>query len=213
MEQTLERFAEVSGKTVEEGIQMIAKSVAKRLAMRTQRYGLKQGPRAESAIERQITQVWIGVNLGAYPHHTDMKRAHYAIRKDGYVRHRQFRKQKGQKWQFNISERDRDQYIREAQKKLGRAKAAWITAGVKVDRKNMTSVPAWIKRHAGSSHGKGGTSGKGLSATAEIENDTYLNSRILPDKELGAAALFGMKNGFKRIQTIIDKEVEKANRA
>lgn len=213
MEQTLTRFSEVSGKTVEQGIQSIAKIAARRLAMRTQRWGMDHGPKWESAIEKQVSQVWIGVNLGHYPLNSNMKQAHNSIRRYGHVPHDKIEKRKGDRWQFHISERDKESLIRELQKKLGRAKAAWITAGQKVDGKPLSRIPKWISRHVGSTHGKGGTTGKGLDVKVEIENDTYLNSRLLPEKEVGAAALYAMRSGFRTMQKIIDKEVEKANRA
>ena len=213
MEQVLEDFAKATGKNVEAGIAMIGKSAGRKLADRTQRFGLKHGPKLWSALEKQIWQVYFGVNLGAYPQSNNIKDAHYAARRNGRVPHRKFRKEKGNKWQWHIGKEKTEAYIRLQKKKLGRAKAAWVTAADEAGDGKLTKIPAWISRHLPSPYGGAIVKGEGLKRTVEIYNKVpYLDSKTMKNEELANATAFGMKNGFKRIVKITEKDIEKANR-
>ena len=77
----------------------------------------------------------------------------------------------------------------------------------------MSGVAQWIERHNTGGYGEAVKSGNGMKYTVELQNRTpYLRS-IQTGKAIAQAAAFGLKNGFKRLQKIIDKEIEKANRA
>lgn len=215
---TLEQFANFTGKTVEDGINGIARSVGRKLADRVQPWGLTaaKGQKFEKSIGHQVDRAWFGTNLGAYPETREMKAAHYNARTNGSrmgaVPQRQFRKEKGKPWLNLISREDRDSYKLKAQEKAGRAKGAWIEAANDIGSEKLSGIPNWIKRHIGSGYGSATKTGKGLNYTVELHNRTPYMERILPEKTVAQTVKNGMKNGFNRIEKMIDKAIEKANR-
>ena len=217
MEDTLQEFAKLTGKTVEDGINDIARSVARKLADRVQPYGLKsdKGEKFKKSIGHQVDTVWFGVTLGAFPASTDMKAAHHAARngaRKGTVPFRRFRKEKGNPWKELIPVTERDSYKRKMQAKAGRAKGAWIEAGNAIGGKNLSGIAEWINRHASGGFGSASKTGKGLDYQVTLENRTPYLGRILPDATVAKSMANGLKNGFTRLQKIIKKEIEKANR-
>ena len=217
MDETLQKFAKLTGKTVEDGINDIARSVARKLADRVQPYGLKsdKGEKFKKSIGHQVDTVWFGVTLGAFPASTDMKAAHHAARngaRKGTVPFRRFRKEKGNPWKELIPVTERDSYKRKMQAKAGRAKGAWIEAGNAIGGPKLSGIAEWINRHATGGFGSVTKTGTGLEYILTLENKTPYMSRILPPATVEETHALGLKNGFKRILKIIEKELEKANR-
>ena len=217
MEDTLQEFAKLTGKTVEDGINDIARSVARKLAEQVQPYGLKsdKGEKFKKSIGHQVDRVWFGVNMGAFPATTDMKAAHYSARngsRKGTVPHRLFRKEKGKPWLDLIPGTERDSYKRKAQAKAGRAKGAWVEAANAIGGPKLSGIADWIGRHASGGFGSASKTGKGLGYQVTLENRTPYLGRILPAATVAKSMANGLKNGFTRLQKIIDKEIEKANR-
>ena len=213
MEDTLQEFAKLTGKTVEDGINDIARSVARKLADRVQPYGLKsdKGEKFKKSIGHQVDRVW----FGAFPATTDMKAAHYSARngsRKGTVPHRLFRKEKGKPWLDLIPGTERDSYKRKAQAKAGRAKGAWVEAANAIGGPKLSGIADWIGRHASGGFGSASKTGKGLDYQVTLENRTPYLGRILPDATVAKSMANGLKNGFTRLQKIIEKEIEKANR-
>lgn len=215
MEQTLEKFAAVTGKRVEDGIEDVARSAARKLAHTVQPYGLSKskGDKFQKSIGTQVDRAWFGTNLGAFPATTDMREAHYQARRHGVVPKRLFRKEKGKPWLGLIPVTERDAYKVKAQAKAGRAKGAWVQAANDIGGPKMSGVAQWIDRHNTGGYGEAIKSGKGLEYTVELRNRTPYIESIQTTKAIAQAAAYGLKNGFKRIAKIIDKEIEKANRA
>lgn len=215
---TLEQFANFTGKTVEDGINDIARSVGRKLADRVQPWGLTaaKGQKFKESIGFQVDRAWFGTNLGAYPETRVMKDAHYNARTNGTrmgaVPQRQFRKEKGKPWLRLISKDERDAYKIKAQAKAGRAKAAWIEAANDIGSEKLSGIPEWINRHVGEGYGSASKTGKGLDYTVTLHNRTPYMQRILPEKTVAQTVVTGMKNGFNRINKIIEKAIEKANR-
>lgn len=215
MEKTLNEFAKVTGKTVEDGINGIGKSVARKLADRVQPYGLKSNKKFIESIGRQVDRVWLGVNLGALPATSDMKTVHYAARngsRKGVVPDWEFRKQKGKPWLGIIPSTARDSYKKKAQAKAGRAKGAWIEAGNAIGGPKLSGIATWIERHASGGYGSATKSGKNLNYNLTLENTTPYLGRILPPATVEKTLALGVKNGFNRIIKTIEKTIEKANR-
>jgi len=216
MEDTLQEFSRLTGKTVEDGINDIARSTARRLAQQVQPYGLKPetGAKFKESIGYQVDRAWLGVNLGAFPATTDMKAAHYAARngsRKGTVPHRLFRKEKGKPWLGLIPGTERESYKKKAQAKAGRAKAAWVEAANAIGGPKLSGIADWIGRHVGGGFGSASKTGKGLDYQVTLENRTPYLGRILPDTTVAKSMAAGLKNGFTRLQKIIEKEIEKAN--
>jgi hypothetical protein len=219
MKSAVEEFARRTGKAAEDGINEIAMSGGKRLAHTVQPFGISaaKGEKFKKSIGNQVDQVFFGVNMGAYPATGDIKAAHYAQRvggsgRKGSVKFRQFRKERGQKWLDLISVGEKEAYKRKEQAKAGRAKGAWVAATNDIGGKKLSGVAAWIARHDKSRTGTGKKTGDGLKYKASLENKTPYITHIQPDKAVATAIAFGLKNGMKRIQKVIDGEIKKANR-
>ena len=217
MEETLEEFARVTGKTVEDGVNDISRSVARKLADRVQPWGLTaaKGQKFQESIGHQVDRAWFGTNLGAFPESRQMEPAHRRARngsRRGQVDQQIFRKEKGKPWLRLISKDERDAYKVKAQAKAGRAKAAWIEAANDIGSENLSGIPDWIKRHVGEGWGNASKIGKGLDYAVTLHNRTPYMERILPEKTVAQTVVTGMKNGFTRIQKTIEKAIEKANR-
>lgn len=203
----VEQYAAKTGKGLERGVKEIAMSSARALAQKVQPFGLgkDKGEKFIANIGRQIDQAYIGVNLGAYPATNSMEEAHMIQRKNGKIRPRKFRKEKGQPWLKLITQAQKEEYKRKIQKKAGRAKGAWVQAGNSLNSGKMSGVPDWIKRHATSAYGGSVITGMGLDTVVELYNKTpYLRS-IQRDRDVQAALITGRKNGFKRLKTILEK--------
>ena len=214
MEETLTNFAKATGKSVEDGIRDVARSAARKLAHTVQPYGLTTGigKKFERSIGFQVDTAWMGANLGAYPATNDMRQAHMQARRNGVIPFRKFRRQKDKPWLYLISGEERSAYKKTVQAKAGRAKGAWVQAANAIGGAKMSGVAQWIDRHNTGGYGEAVKSGEGLRYTVELRNRTpYLRS-IQTGKAIADAAAYGLKNGFKRLQKIIDKEIEKANR-
>lgn len=217
MEETLEEFARVTGKTVEDGIDDIARSVGRKLADRVQPWGLTaaKGDKFKQSIGHQVDRAWIGTNLGAFPASREMEPAHKRARngsRRGQVAQQIFRREKGKPWLKLISIEEREAYKKKAEGKAGRAKWAWIEAANDIGGKKLSGIPEWISRHSGSGYGSASKTGKGLNYTVTLHNRTPYMQRILPERTVAVTVVTGMKNGFTRIQKIIEKAIEKANR-
>lgn len=214
MEETIRKFSEVSGKSMEDGINDIARSAARRLAFTVQPYGLdaSKGKKFEQSIGHQVDRAWFGTNLGAYPRTNDMREAHNNARRNGVVPKRLFRKEKGKPWLDLIDKSDRDRYKESQMAKAGRAKGAWIECGNNLKGPKISGVASWINRHNDKGYGVNDFSGEGLKYKVEMTNRTpYMTNKMQSNKSIADAMAYGLKNGFKRLQKIIDKNIEKAN--
>ena len=207
----LAEFERLTGKGTERGIEEVAMSVGRRLAHTVQPYGTNdaKGDAFIRSIGYQVDRAWFGTNLGAFPHNTSMRSAHYAARKNGVVPERLFRKEQGKPWLGLISEPERDRYKKTAQDKAGRAKAAWVEAANKIGAGRLSDIAKWIQRHVGSGYGGVQKSGKGLKYRVELENRTPYLRKIQPPRAIKAAVQVGFQNGYKRLQIIINAELKK----
>ena len=210
MEAVMRQFIATTGKTAEEGVEIVAFSSGRRLVNTVQPYGMAKGKQFEENIRKQIEQVRWEVNAGITAQNS-IEAAHNAARRGGKVRLRSIR---SKDYKDIIKKDEVEPYIRKQQAKAGRAKAAWVTAVNSINKSKMSGIPKWIARHVGSSYGMCHKSGKGMQHKIVLENLTpYMTTRMQNSKAVAQAAVDGLKNGYKRIQKIIDKEIEKANRA
>ena len=214
MEETIKKFSEVTGKSVEDGINDIARSTARRLAFTVQPYGLNTdiGKKFQESIGHQVDRAWFGVNLGAYPETNSMRDAHNSARKNGVVPKRLFRKEKGNYWRGLINKSERDRYKESQMAKAGRAKGAWIECGNNLNGPKISGVAQWINRHNNKGYGVNEFSGKGLSYKVQMTNSTpYMTDKMQSERSIADSMAYGFKNGFKRLEKIIQKHIEKAN--
>jgi len=213
-ENTLKKFAEIMDKSIEDGINNIARSAAKRLAHTVQPYGLnaETGKKFKKSIGLQVDRAWFGTNIGAYPETTDMRQAHYNSRVNGVVPKRQFRKEKGKPFLDLIPESERNRYEKVQIKKAGRAKGAWIECGNNLKGPKISGVAKWVNQHNDKGYGVNKFSGEGLNYKVEMTNKTpYMTRKMQSNEDIEAAMQFGRENGFKRLQIIVNKNIEKAN--
>jgi hypothetical protein len=212
----LEEFAERTGKTVEDGIDRIARATGKVLVTKVQPFGYKKGAKFIENIGKQVDQVAFAVNIGAYPATSDIRSAHYAARAaenpQGKIRLRSFKSVKGKKWLDLISTGDKEAYKRKQQAKAGQAKGAWIAASNDVGKEKLSGVAAWVQRHAASGYGSAKKSGEGLKYKVSLENRTPYLPRIQKNSDVKAALTMGLRNGLKSIVHAINGEIKKANK-
>lgn len=208
---TILDFERRTGKTAEEGMRTIALSSARLLAHRVQPYGTKSniGKQFQASISGQVSQVWFGVNLGAYPANTDMRNAHYAARREGKVPRRKFRKERGKPWLDLIPESERDAHIKRQTAKAGRAKAAWIEAGNKLGLTKISGIPKWISRHLGSGWGRVANHGSGLKYEVALNNATPYLTTIQKPSDIQEATKEGRRRGITRMKYLIRQEIKK----
>jgi hypothetical protein len=214
--QLLRKFEQLTGKGIETGIKEMALSTSRQLATKMQPYGISDKGKAAKFlqnIEKQVAQVWFGINLGAYPESTDLKSSHYALRRNGRIRGRKFRKEKGNWWRGLITEDERDRYAKEQQAKAGRAKAAWIAAGNSLGVGKASKIGRWIQRHVGSGWASATVMDRGLNAKVELANNTPYLTGVQKQRDVAAALRAGRTNGIKRMRIIVDKQTKKIAKA
>jgi hypothetical protein len=215
MEATLQQFADLTGKGVETGVKEIALSSARRLAMTVQPYGVgsAKGAKFIESIGMQVDAAYLGTNLGAFPATGSMAQAHRNARRNGKVPYRQFRKEKGKPWLGLITQAEKEQYKRTVQRKAGRAKAAWISAAESLGVGKMSGIAKWIRRHVPSGYGAHSLAGSGLKLEVTLENKTPYLSAIQKDRDVQKALSDGLKNGFRRLEIIVEKQLKKLSAA
>jgi|TARA_R110000823_G_scaffold182053_1_gene314899 hypothetical protein len=211
-ERLLEKYSKITGKGVEDGIKEVGKSVAKRLAITVQPFGINssKGKKFMESIGHQVDRVFVGVNMGYLPRNS-IASAHAAARRDGSVPRRKsaYRSKAGHRWKNIISMGDKEQYKRKVQAHAGIAKSGWITAGEMLGAGKITGVAKWIRRHVGKG-GKSRVSGRGMKAVIELENTTGYIRSIQNDRAVQSAIKTGYSNGYKRLVHIIKQAEKKA---
>jgi len=209
MEEVLRNFAAATGKTVEDGINQIARSAAKQLAIKVQPFGINGkakdllhglvAKQAHRAISNANVQ---GIQGAAASVHTKARDRRGRVPKDLATQ--------GKYKRSPISFSERNAHVNKVVKKIGQAKAAWIEAGEKVDGKKIT-VQKWLRTHVGGGFGSATKKDKGLNYSVELENSTPYIKSIQFTEDTAAAVATALKSGFKWMQTSIDKQIEKTN--
>ena len=211
-ERLLEKYAEITGKGVEDGIKEVGKSVARRLAITVQPFGISsaKGKKFMESIGHQVDRVFVGVNMGYLPRNS-IASAHAAARRDGSVPRRKsaYRSKAGHRWKNIISTGEKEQYKRKVQAHAGIAKSCWITAGEMLGDGKITGVAQWIRRHVGKG-GKSQVSGRGVKAVIEMENTTGYIGSIQNDRAVQSAIKTGYRNGYERLVHIMKQAEKKA---
>jgi hypothetical protein len=210
MKSVLESFVKLSGKSVEEGIEMISVSAAKRLARNVQRFGLtdKGGSEFQNSIGGQVIKAVKNANVMGIQGNAEQ--VHKKARRFGRVPKNLVTEGRFQRSPIPIAERE--ELARKKKALAGRAKGAWIEAGNQATGKAITRIPAWVNRHKNGGYGSAIKTGVGLDHKITLTNRTPYLRFIQPDKMIAEATVFGLKSGYKRIQTIVNKLAEKANR-
>lgn len=204
----LAEFEQLTGKGVEQGIEEIAMSVGRRLAHTVQPYGLSQakGDKLEQNIAKQAHRAIRNANLLGIPGGAET--VHRKAR-DGRGRVPKGLPTQGQYKRKPISPPDRHRTVEAQMQKAGRAKAAWVEATNRIGKSTMTGVGGWIMRHVGKGYGNARKIGRGLRFQVELENRTSYIRKIQRNSAVQSAIKTGFKNGYTRIQRIIDAELKK----
>jgi hypothetical protein len=177
-----------------------------------QPYGVTDRGRSKKFIEnieKQITQVFIGVNLGEYPETTNLESAHRSARRRGRVRGDKITKQPGQYWKNVIDRSQLRQLAVEKQRRAGRAKAGWITAGNSLGAARISKIGKWIDRHVGKGYGSSQVTGSKLRTQIQLHNHTPYLSFFQKDREVRAALKEGREKGILRLRVIVKKVLGK----
>ena len=209
MEGVLRTFAAVTGKTVEEGINQIARSSAKQLAVKVQPFGIdvKTQQMLHKLVAKQAHRAIGNANVQGIlgnPSSVHLKARNQRGRVPVGLNTQGKYKRKP------ITQEDRNSYIDKLVSKVGQAKSAWIEAGEKVDGTKI-SVKKWLRDHIGKGYGSATKSEEGIKYSVELKNSTpYIGSIQFTD-DTAAAVVSAMKSGFKWMQKSIDKHIEKAN--
>jgi hypothetical protein len=208
----LKKFEKATGKGIETGIKEMALSTARALATKMQPYGVGGGGKAkkfQENIEKQIVQVFIGVNLGQYGETSNLESAHRSVRRRGRVKGEKMTKEGGRRWKGIIDEDQKKRLIEDKQAKAGRAKAAWITAGNSLGVGKISRIGRWIDRHVGKGYGASYVTGRNLRAKVELENRTPYLSYLQKERDIRAALKEGREKGILRLRIITKKVLGK----
>jgi hypothetical protein len=208
----LKNFERLTGKGIETGIKEMALSSARALATKMQPYGVTDRGRSkkfQDNIEKQIAQIFIGVNLGVYPETGSLESAHRAARRRGRVRGEKITKEGGKRWKGVIDQSQLRQLAVEKQSRAGRAKAGWIAAGNSLGVAKMSKIGAWINRHVGKGYGTSHVMGRGLKTQIQLQNRTPYLSYLQKEREVRAALKEGREKGITRLRIIVDKQTKK----
>ncbi len=211
--QLIRKFEKLTGKGVEDGIREMALSTARQLAIKVQPYGISdkgKGKKFVENIEKQVTQVFIGVNLGQYSETSNLRSAHRSNRNRGRIRGDKITKQPGQRWKNVIDRGQLERVTTDQQAKAGRAKAAWLTAGNSLGVGRASKIGKWIDRHIGKGYGGHNMLGRGIRAVVQLYNNTTYLTGPQKNKDVAAALKLGRANAIKRMQTIVAKQAAKA---
>jgi hypothetical protein len=208
----LKKFEKATGKGIETGIKEMALSSARALATKMQPYGVTDRGRSkkfQDNIEKQIAQIFIGVNLGVYPETGSLESAHRAARRRGRVRGEKITKEGGKRWKGVIDQSQLRQLAVEKQSRAGRAKAGWIAAGNSLGVAKMSKIGAWINRHVGKGYGTSHVMGRGLKTQIQLQNRTPYLSYLQKEREVRAALKEGREKGILRLRIIVKKVLGK----
>lgn len=100
-------------------------------------------------------------------------------------------------------------YIKVVKKRVGYAKAGWITAGSRVG--SITRVPAWITRHRGAAPGTADDrSHDKTNPHITLTNRVPYISRILPDHEVADALRIQREKMLAHIEHVLTEEARAA---
>jgi hypothetical protein len=210
MEETLRKFATATGKTVEDGIQNIARIGAKQLAIKVQPYGItgKAKTMLHGIVAKQAHRAISNANVTGIE--GSAAAVHLKARQRGRVP-REIQT-KGQFKRKPIPITERNAHVDRQVKKIGRAKAAWIEAGEKING-GAIKVQKWLRSVIGGGYGAAIKRGNGMGYSVELRNSTPYIDKIQFTQDTAAAVISAMKAGFKQMKIATEKEIEKANRA
>ena len=209
MEEVLKNFAEVTGKTVEDGMNQIARGGAKRLATKVQPFGLgsETQQKLQKVVAKQAHRAIINANVEGIQ--GDAASVHTKARDHrGRVPRGLLTEGKYKRSPISVSERNA--YVDKVVKKIGIAKAAWIEAGEEIDGTKIT-VLKWLRTHVGNGFGSATKKDKGMNYSVTLENSTPYIGSIQFTEDSAAALADAYKNGFRWMETTIEKHIEKAN--
>jgi hypothetical protein len=210
MQKILLDFSKATGKTVEQGIQTMARSAASMLAIKTQPFGVSEKTygKMKNLIAKQAHRAISHANVAGIE--GSAKSVHRQIRVDGKVP--KGLQTDGQFRRSPISFGERKHYVDMHVKTAGKIKAAWIEAGESVTGKRMPAKP-WIRRHIGKGRGKSEKSGEGLDYKITIINTIPWAGGLIYESDIEDATTGALKRSMNYFQRTIKKEIEKANRA
>lgn len=214
VKKTLRKWSKMTGKGIEEGVDQMARATAPKLASKVQPWGMTDGPGADfiKSISAQVSRVWFGINLGYFKLDGSFERTYNSLRRRGSIPRRKFRKKVGHSFRFRVSEADRDALIRKQTAKAGRAKAAWVAAGVSVNGKRIRVTGRWISRHVSSGWGSSRKIGRGMDAEIELHNRTPYLKHVQSGRDVKAGLRLGRSAGLSSFRRAINYHIKKANR-
>lgn len=171
----LDEFTKLTGKSIDEGIKMLAKSVAKELAIMVPPFGIsaKQGAKFQKSIEKQIDRAVKAANVAGIQ--GSAATVHERQRRKGQVP--KGLKTIGKFRREPIPIGEKIDLIRKKQAAAGRAKGAWIAAGEAVDGKKITGISAWVRKNA-KKHGEASVKVAGMGSIVTILNRVQYISNI-----------------------------------
>ena len=211
-ERILEDFAKRAGIHVDDVINGMARSSAKNMAISVQPFGLKAttGKKFAGSIAKQVSRAIRNANVTGRG--GSAEDVHKSVR-DSRGRVSRDLETSGQYKRKPVDFSERDALIKKQIGKSGRAKGAWIEAGDKVTGKKTTGVASWISRHRKEGYGDARKSGDGINYAVEISNKTPYIRKFQPQEMIDQSVEKGVASEMRRLERLIKKEIEKANRA
>jgi hypothetical protein len=207
---TLETFTKQTGKSFEDGIDMLAVSTGKRLISTVKPYGLNKqvGDKYMLSIAKQVNRAIRHGNVegqqgSASEIHSRNRNKRGQVSKGLNV--------DGQFKRKPVEISDRESQIDRKQAMAGIAKGAWYEAVNKVSDKKVTGVATWITKHDNKGNGICEKIGNGLKRRITLTNKVPYIRNIQSDSEIEKSIKTGYNNFLKQLQVVIDKHVAKAN--
>jgi hypothetical protein len=196
----LKEYARASGKTIEQTIDEAAGETAKRIAGRTQPFGL-----GKAKIEQFAGSIRTQANRGGFAGMrdglTDPRQAHESNRRGRNRSVPKGAKATGNNWLSKADIQRLDDHVQKVSRRAGMEKAAWLDAG----RKSFSSLVISAYFRAKLKFGYAKKSGRGLRGY-RVEIGTNLNHSTISRGQLSIAIQSGLKTMEGKMRRFFAKQ-------
>jgi len=198
----LVQFSRLTGKSIQEAMDLLGKGCARELASLVPPYGVsaKQGHAFQKSIAKQIERAIRAANVAGTQGAAGF--VHEQVRRKGQVP--KGLKTRGQYKREPIPIKDKVDLLRKKQAAAGTAKGAWIAAGEAIDGKKMRGISKWIRRHA-MNNGDASVKAQGIGTEITLTNRLPYINGLQPPTVIDIALKRGKMRAFKHMTIVVKK--------
>ena len=195
-------FSKMTGKSIQEVMDLLGKGCARELASLVPPYGVsaKQGYAFEKSIAKQIDRAIKAANVAGTAGNAGF--VHEQVRRKGQVP--KGLKTQGRYKREPIPIKDKVDLLRKKQAAAGTAKGAWIAAGEAIDGKKMRGISKWIRRHA-KRNGDASVKAQGIGTEITLTNRLPYINGLQPPTVIDIALKRGKMRAFKHMTIVVKK--------